>query len=292
MSLLLQLLANGIVNGTMFAVLAIGFGLVYRSARAFHVAYGAALVLSAFVFYSLVAVTGLGLWAAGVVAVGFGALFGWGMEAGFYGPFFRKGTANGAVIVASLGLGFVIENSLVLAYGNGIRAIPRDFSEALSLGPVRLTTIQLTQFLVCGAVLTALAAASKLRFFRIARAMAENAELLQVHGWRLGRYRAYVFALSGALAAVPASLVMADTGMDVHAGMSYMLLATVAVIAGGVAHMRGWVLGGVALAVVQSLVVWKFSARWMDLVSFTLLLAILLFRREGLFHMRKRVGEA
>jgi branched-chain amino acid transport system permease protein len=122
--------------------------------------------------------------------------------------------------------------------------------------------------------------------------MGENPELLQVHGWRLGRYRALVFALSGALVAVPACLIMVDVGMDVHAGMSYLLIAAVAVLAGGVARVEGWVMGGFVLAVMQSLVVWKFSAKWMDLVAFVLLLAVLLFRREGLLGIRKRTEES
>jgi branched-chain amino acid transport system permease protein len=291
-NLLLQLLANGIVNGAMFAVLAVGFGLVYRSIGVFHVAYGGVFVLAAYVFHSLVTVAGLGWWSAGVVAVGLSGLFGWAMEGGFYGPFYRRGTAHGAVMVASLGLGIVIENGLALVYGNEIRAIPRDLAGAVTLGPVRLTTIQVGQLVLCAVVLAGLAVANRLRFFRVVRAMGENPELLQMHGWRLGRYRALVFALSGALAAVPACLMMTDVGMDVHAGMSYLLLAAVAVLAGGIARMEGWVLGGVALAVLQSLVVWKFSAKWMDLVAFVLLLAVLLFRREGLMGMRKRREEA
>lgn len=291
MNLFLQLLANGIVNGALFAVLAVGFGLVYRSIQVFHVAYGGAFVLAAYLFYSLVTMAGLGWWTGGLAAVAFSALFGWAMEVGFYHPFYRRRTAHGAVMVASLGLGIVVENVLALVCGNEIRAIPRDLAHAVTLGPVRLTTIQVGQFIVCAALLGGLVLARRLRFFQVVRAMGENAELLQVHGWRLKRYRALVFALSGALAAVPACLIMVDVGMDVHAGMSYLLIAAVAVLAGGVARMEGWVLGGVVLAILQSLVVWKLSAKWMDLVAFVLLIAVLLFRREGILGISRRTEE-
>lgn len=291
MNLFLQLLANGMVNGAMFALLAVGFGIVYRSVQVFHVAYGGAFVLAAYLFYSLVTFAKLGWWTGGLAAVALSALFGWAMESGFYGPSYRRGTALGAVMVASLGLGIVIENVLALIYGNEIRAIPRELARAVTLGPVRLTVIQLAQIAVCAAVLLGLATAARMRFFRVVRAMGENAELLQVHGWRLGRYRALVFAFSGALVAVPACLIMVDVGMDVHAGMSYLLIAAVAVLAGGVDRMEGWVLGGVMLAILQSLVVWKFSAKWMDMVAFVLLIAVLLFRREGILGIRKRTEE-
>jgi branched-chain amino acid transport system permease protein len=291
MSLLFQLLANGMVNGALFAVLAVGFGLVYRSTRVFHIAYGAAFVLSGCLFYTLVTAIGLDWWVAGVLTVGLGAFVGWLMEVGFYGPFFRRGTAFGAVMVASLGLGIIIENGLALVYGNETHSIPRALAGSVMLGPVRLTTIQITELVVCGFVLVGLALASRLKFFRVIKALGENGELLQIQGWRLSQYRMLVFALSGALAAVPACLIMVDMGMDVHVGMSYLLLASVAVLAGGVARMSGWVLGGVILAVLQSLVVWKFSAKWMDIVAFALLIVILLSRREGLLGVKRRAEE-
>lgn len=291
MTLFLQLAANGLVNGVMFAVLAAGFGLVYRSIRVFHLAYGGVFVLAAVGYHSLVTIVGLGWWSGGVLTIILSALFGWVMEAGFYHPFYRIRTASGAVMVASLGLGIVIENGLALICGNEVLTIPRDSAQPVMMGTVRLTTIQVGQFVICSFVLGSLGLANRLRCFRIFKAMGENPELLQVHGWRLGRYRALIFAISGALAAVPACLVMVDVGMDVHAGMSYLLIAAVAVLAGGVFRVEGWVLGGVVLAMLQSLVVWRFSANWMNLVAFVLLIAVLMFRREGLLCIRKRTEE-
>jgi branched-chain amino acid transport system permease protein len=291
MSLLAQLLANGLVTGSLYAVLAAGFGLVYRSTGVFHIAYGGAYVLAAFLFHSLVTLLGLPWAVAGATAAALSALAGWAMEAGFYGPFHRRGTAPGAVMVASLGLAIVIENSLALLYGNEIHAIPRDIAASLSFGPVRLTTLQLAQLGLCSTLLLGLAWARRLPFFRLVRAMGENPELLLVLGGRLSRLRAAVFALSGALVAVPACLTMADVGLDVHAGMSQLLIAAVAVLAGGVARVEGWLLGGFLLALLQSLIIWQFSTKWLDLVAFALLLVVLFFRREGLLGVRKRAEE-
>jgi branched-chain amino acid transport system permease protein len=73
--------------------------------------------------------------------------------------------------------------------------------------------------------------------------------------------------------------------------MSYLLIATVAVLVGGLNSYMGWVCGAMTLAILQSLVVWKFSARWMDLVTFALLVVILLFRPQGLLARLQRVEE-
>lgn len=287
-----QLFANGLVNGTLFALLATGFGLVYRSTGVFHIAYGGSFVLAAFVFHSLVTLGGLSWSLAGIGTIAISALAGWAMETAFYGPFFRRRTASGAVMVASLGLATVIENTLALIYGNELRAIPRELALVITFGPVRLTEIQLAQLGVGFFVLIVLAWVRRLPLFRLVRAMGENPELLLVHGGRLNRLRSFVFALSGALAAVPACLIMIDVGMDVHSGLSAMLIAAVGVLAGGISRVEGWVLGAFLLAILQILVVWQFSTKWLDLVAFLLLLIVLLFRREGLLSNPTRVEES
>lgn len=292
MSLFLQLLANGIVNGAMFALLAIGFGLIYRSLRVFHVAYGGCFVVSAFVYWSLVTKVGLPWLAAGVATAAISAALGALLELGFYGPFFRRGSSSEPALVASLGLAIMIENGMALIFGNEIVAIPRGLSDSVIIGPVRLTIIQIWQLTICIAVAVSVFALMRLRHFKLVLAMGENPELVQVLGHSLSRYRMLVLAIGTAVASIPACLVMTDVGMDVHAGMSYLLIAAVAVLAGGLARVQGWLLGAFLLTILQSVVIWKFSAKWTDLVAFVLLLTILLFRRDGLISIRKRMEEA
>ncbi len=291
MSLVFQLLANALVNAAMFAMLAVGFGLIYRSIRVFHLAYGAIFLLSGFLFHFLVTVAGLGWWIAGIATVAMSALIGLALEVGFYSKFYQRGVPNATVMVASLGLGLVIENALALGYGNEIQTLPRDAARTVSLGSASLTSIQLGGMAVCVAMLFGLAAAHRLRFFKILKVMGENPELLEIHGWKLPHYRLAAVALGTAIAAVPACFTMLDVGMDVHSGMNYVLIAAVAVLVGGVTRMDAWVLGGVALALIQSLVVWKLSAKWMELVAFVILLVILLFRRGGFLGVRLRTEE-
>ena len=292
MSLVLQLLANAIVNAAMFAVLAVGFGLVYRSIHVFHLAYGALFVLSGFIFFLMVKVCGLGWWAAGAWAVASSAGAGGAMEFWFYRPFYERGVSSTGIMVASLGFGFVLENGLALIFGNEIQTISRGVARPLFFGQVSLTILQMWQVALCVAILVGLAATQRLSFFKVLHVMGENPELLLVHGWNLPRYRAAACALGTALASVVACLTMLDIGMDVHAGMSYVMIAAVAVLAGGSSRMAGWVLGGVVLALLQSIVAWKLSTKWIDLVAFVVLLAVLLFRREGFLGISKRVEES
>lgn len=292
MNLFLQLLANGIVKGAMFALLAIGFGLIYRSLRVFHFAYGACYMVSAFVYWSMVTKFGLPWFAAGLLTILCSAAMGALLEYGFYWPFWRRKSSSEAVLVASLGLAIIVENTMALIFGNQIVVIPRGLSQSVTFGPIRLTMIQLWQFAICAAAACGVIALLRFRHFKVVLAMGENPELVQVLGHSLSRYRMLVLAIGSATSAIPACLVMTDVGMDVHVGMSYLLIAAVAVLSGGLARVHGWLLGAFLMAILQSVVIWKFSAKWTDLVAFALLLSILLFRREGLIGIRKRKEEA
>lgn len=292
MKLLLQLLANGLVNGALYAMLAVGFGLVWRSLRVFHVAYGGLFVLCGYLFYTLMTRVGLSPLGATLLTMVCAGAIGWAMEAGFYRPFYRRHAASGVVLIASLGVFIALENTIALVFGNELQTIPRGIAHTWTLGPVVLTELQVLQFLV-GSVAVALLwiLTRRLRIFKAIWAMGDQPELIPVLGLPLYRLRGLVMAISTALVAIPACLLTLDIGVDPHVGMSYLLIAAVAVLVGGVNSYGGWVVGAVVLALLQSLVVWQVSARWMDLATFGLLVAMLIFRPQGLTERHRRMEE-
>jgi len=292
MNLFLQLLANGLVNGALFALLAVAFGLVYRSARVFHVAFGGLYVVSAYLLYAAVTWGHLPVWIGAVLAIFASAALGVGTEAGFYRLFESRRSGPGVVLVASLGLFIVLENLVAMVFGNEVRTIPRGIAQSVSLGGIRLTSVQILQFSVGIAVLIGLAVAiRRVRALKAIWAMGDEPELLAILGNPLRRYRMIVFGLATALAAVPACLIGLDTGMNPHMGMHYLLIAAVGMLAGGTDRFMGWVAGGFLLAVLHSLMVWKLSAQWMDLATFGTLVLILLFRPQGILGVQKRLEE-
>lgn len=293
MTLFLQLLANGLVNGVLFALLAVAFGLVYRSARVFHVAFGTLYVVSAYLLYAAVTWGQLPIWIGTVLAIIASAVLGAGTEAGFYRLFETRRSGAGVVIVASLGLFIVMENLVAMFFGNDVRTIPRGVVQSVSFGGIRLTSVQLMQLSVGIAVLIGLAVAiRRVRALKAIWAMGDEPELLAILGNPLRRYRMIVFALATALAAVSACLIGIDTGMNPHMGMHYLLIAAVGMLAGGTDRFMGWVAGGFLLAVLHSLIVWKLSSQWMDLATFGTLVLILLFRPQGIFGVKRRLEEA
>jgi len=293
MNLFLQLLGNGIVQGAVAMLYAAGFGIVYRSFRVFHIAMGAQFVFSCYAFYFCACVVKLPLPLAVcgtlVLSVFFAAL----IERAVYLPFFRKGCSSGVVMIASLGVMIVVENAIALFFGNEVKTISNQLEPSVVFGGLRFTRIQLLQFFVGIGVFAVVGAMVRFgKWFKAVWAMGDQPELLPVLGLPLLRLRLLVMTLGGVLVATAAMLISWDIGMDPHVGMHYLLLGSVAVFFGGTDRYWAWGAGALLLSILQSLAVWKFSARWTDLVTFGVLIFVLLFRPQGLFGVSKRLEES
>lgn len=292
MNLLLQLLTNGIVNGALFAVLACAFGMVYRTARVFHIAFAGLFLVGPYTSFTASRSFSLPLSIAILAGIAAGALAGWLIERVLYRPLLHRKATSSAVMVASLGAFVVLVNVAAILYGNEVKTIERELSQRVVVGTIGLTTVQLWQFVlgvlaVCGLGV----AIRRIRAFKVLWAMGDEPDLVPALGLPVNRFRVLVFSLSGALGALAGCLIGYDVGINPHMGMSYLLIAAVAVLAGGIDSFKGWVLGGFALAILQSLTVWKFSAKWMDLTTFSVLIAVLIFRPQGMMGVKKRLEE-
>lgn len=292
MNLFLQLLGNGIVQGALALCLAAGFGFVYRSMRIFHIALGGQFVFSCYAFYFLAVRLAWPFVWAGAAAVLLSVLFAWLIEVAVYRPFFNKGCSSGVTMIASLGIMIIIENLIALAFGNEVKTLSNRLEPSVVWGGLRFTRIQLIQFFG-GALLYAGVGilVRRVRCFKAVWAMGDQPELIPALGLPQNLLRLLVMGLAGVMIAVPALLIAYDIGMDPHVGMHYLLLASVAVFFGGTDRYSAWGVGAMLLAILQSLAVWKFSARWTDLVTFGALVAILLLRPQGLLGTRKRLEE-
>lgn len=293
MRLFIQLLLNGLINASLFAMIAVGFGLVWRSLGVFHVLYGGLYVICGYVFYALCLYARIPIWCSMISTLAAAALIGWLVEKCIYRPFYNKNAPSSAVLVASLGAFVVAENVVAMLFGDEIQSVSQYVSLSIPLGPAMLTDIQLIEFASGIVVITAVwLLIRRSRTFKALWAMGDQPSLVPVLGLPLFWLRSMVLMISTAIIALAASLITLDSGIDPHVGMSYVLIAAVSVLAGGRDSILGWVFSATTLALLQSLVVLQFSAQWMDLVTFSLLVGILIMRPQGLLANRTRAEEA
>jgi branched-chain amino acid transport system permease protein len=291
--MLTQFLINGLVIGAVYALVALGFGIIYHTTRIFHIAHGAVFTATAYLLYLFYGVLSLPL-ALSVLSGLLGAmLLGFIVQRYVYDPVMDKRQNPLILFISSLGVYIVVINLIALLFGNETKILFAGVEPTVTFGSIILTRMQIIQFI--GGLLTVSAVLIFLKKNRIGhfiQALADNHVLLSLLGIKVRRVRQLVITLGSALAGLAAMLLVLDVGMDPYIGMDMLLTAAVATIVGGVGNYSGTVLGAGFLGLVQSLVVWQTSARWQPMVTFIILLLVLFVRPRGLFSHKIRVEEA
>lgn len=288
MDLVIQLLLNGVVNGSHYALLGLGFGLIFATTRIVHFAFGSVFTFGAYVawFVSgyMEAPIILGLAAGVAVAMALGVA----SYVGLYQPLERRGVSPLIPLIASLGLTIVLENLVGIIFGTGARTIGVETS-VYFLGPAFFTSIHIWQvasfLLVCTLLYLFV---SYTRYGKAIVAMTDDPEMARVIGIDTTRVSILVFALGSAISAIAALLVTLKDGASTHMGFTAVFMGFVAVIVGGVGSMRGAIAGGFLLGLVESLGLWKISTEWQSSIAFIVLFLMILLRPHGLFSLARR----
>lgn len=288
MDLIAQLVVNGLVNGSHYALLALGFGLIFGTTRITHFAYGPVYALSAYGCWFAAATLGAPLWLAVITGIATGAVAGALAYLVVYRPFEREGSPPLVILIASLGLFIVLENAIGVVFGTDTKVVPAPPAGVFLWGPLVVTSSQLAQvaaLVILGAGLALYV--TRTRFGKAVLAMTDNPEMARVIGIDTLRVSLASFVIGSAIAAVPACLILVKDGATAHMGFAAVFMAFVAVVVGGVGSLRGAVAGGLALGLVESTGMVKIPTEWQSSIAFVVLFLVLLFRPRGLFGGRQ-----
>jgi branched-chain amino acid transport system permease protein len=293
MNVLAQFAVNGIVAGSVYALIALGFALIFTASRVFHFAHGGVYTFSAFAGYTALVTLHLGLVAGFLAAVAVAALLGVLINVLLYEPMKAGGVSPFVAMISSFGVLIVITNVTAMIWGsNPVVLSPGGQTTVHRFGPVYTTDAQL---LIVG--LTVVLAALLWVFFRrmrlgiAIRALGNDSELAEVVGMPARRLRNIGFAVGSGLAGVSAILIGLNVGIiDSNMGTDVILMATVAMIIGGLGNVGAAAAGGFVLGMVQNLAIWKIESKWQMAISFAILILVLLFRPSGLFGDPRRAA--
>jgi branched-chain amino acid transport system permease protein len=280
----LQLLANGLVTGCALGIVAISFSLVYATTKIFHVAHAGIYTLAGYLAWSLVthgAPASVALLGAVVICTALGAL----IQHQLYARLERRRATHLVVLIASLGALAVIQNVIAAVYTPNILQFPLPWSgRIVPLGGIRLTA---TQLLTVALSLAALGAtlwfAHRTILGKRIRAVASNPMLADITRLQPQTVYIYVIAVASALVCLPGVLVPLDLGLQPYNGVTPLLTATIAMIAGGVGSIAGAFVLSLAIAVLQNLSLLVMPGEWSIGVTFFVFVIFMLFRPTGLF---------
>jgi branched-chain amino acid transport system permease protein len=284
-----QLIVNGIITGTIYGVVALGFALVYNTTRIFHIAYAAIYMIAPYFLLFFLKTSGLPMIISIILAFLGTIVIGLSTELLVYSPLVRHNSSSNVIMVSSIGVMIVIINIIALLFGNGAKIINSGISKSIAFGTILITHIQLIQFFSSLLLFAVFFTFLKFTKFGIqTRAYRDDISLSEVLGMNTLKMRRSLFILSSFFAAIGSCLIAYDVGMEPYIGMPMLLNAVVALIIGGVGRFEAPILGGLLIGILQSLVVYVTSARWQDAITFLLLIVFLLFRPQGIMGEKMR----
>lgn len=275
-----QLLLNGVIAGSVYALFAVGLTMVYGVFRFINFAHGELIAWGAYL--TLLFSHFLPFPIAVVPAVGFTILLGIGQDRFVYTPLRRQGRIT--LLIASIGLSYFLRNALRLIWGSDLQTYGFEAVRGLSFGPLSITRTQLAMVFAALLFLGFLYALLKFTMMgKSLRAAADNMDLAGIMGINMRRVGSTVWMLSALFASVGGVLIGLDTSLEPMMGLTNLIKSFAAVLLGGAGNVWGALLGGLFIGITENLGVAFFSPGYKDAISFVLIVVLLLFRPAGIF---------
>ena len=287
----MQQLLNGLFLGSLYALFAIGFTLVFGILDRLNLAHPAVFAAAAFVGIELVAVGGLSIWVALPLVALVGAVLGLIIERVAFRPLKGRPDAHFAGLISSIGLGGMVIALLLWRYGPDTRRFPIEAfpTQTFEVLGARVTVLQVALLVISVVLMAGLTwLVARTRLGRAMRAVAENPRAATVLGINVDRVTATTFALSSALGAVAGALfAMNVNSAQLGMGSAIELKGLAVIIVGGMGSLPGALVGGLILGLAEVFAVQYIGSSWRDLVAFGLLFLLLVVRPQGLFGSRR-----
>ncbi len=280
----MEILIYGAVTSAIYAMLAVGFTLIFGVARVLNLAHGSFYALGAYGTYVGTGILGLPLWQAALLAIAFVAIFGVIVEKVLIRPL-RYSQLG--VLMITLAVSLVVEQALFLIFGSEYRNVPAFIEAKVSLGGVDVAGQRLLTLLIAVVSIGALYLfIQRTQLGSAILAISQDAEAAKYMGIPSDRIFSLVMAISASLAALAG--VLAGPFLSVQPSMHLLPIvkAFAIVIVGGLGSIPGSILAALMLGYAETLVAYLVSTSWTEIVSVLATLLMLVFRPAGFFGKR------
>jgi branched-chain amino acid transport system permease protein len=293
--MILQQLLNGIMLGGTYALLALGYTLIFGILRLLHIAHGEVFMVGALIGLNLVLLGGVNIYVALLGGLVGAAIVGVLVERVAIRPLHREGQPLPllAPLISTLGVGLILQDLAVKYYGGRQVRFPETIEiVTYHLGPVVVTSVQVV------IILTSLLLMVALNLFlrgnlmgKAMRAVAENARTASLLGIDINRVILVTFAIASGLAGVAGVLVgLAYGAISPFMGVEIGLKGFAIIVIGGLGSIVGAMVAGLAIGLVEVLSVGYLASSYRDAFTFGFMVLVLLLRPQGLFGVEGRDG--
>ena len=288
----LSYLINGISLGSVYAIIALGYTMVYGIAKMLNFAHGDVIMVGAFAAFTVISTMGgnpiVGILVAVVVCTVLGVV----IERVAYRPL--RGACPLAVLITAIGVSYLLQNVALLIFGSN----SRQFTSVIDIPPLKLaggqlsissvTIVTIISSIVIMAVLTAFI--NKTKMGQAMLAVSEDRGAATLMGIDVNRTIAVTFAIGSALAAIAGVLLCsAYPSLTPYTGSMPGIKAFVAAVFGGIGSIPGAMIGGIILGIIENLSKAYISSQLADAIVFSVLIIVLLVRPTGI--LGKKIQE-
>ena len=278
----LSYMISGISLGSVYAIIALGYTMVYGIAKMLNFAHGDVIMVGGYV--SLLSVTALGLpwWVGVLLAMLVCTVLGVVIEGLAYKPL--RASPSLAVLITAIGVSYFLQNAALLLWGSTPMSYTPIVSGSLSLGGLRISYISLVTIAMCVVIMAGLTLfTGKTRMGKAMRACSEDKGAAQLMGINVNRTISLTFAIGSALAAIAGVLLCSfNTSLMPTTGSMPGIKAFTAAVFGGIGSIPGALLGGILLGIIESLAKAYISTQLANSIMFAVLIITLLVRPAGL----------
>ena len=286
----IEQLINGLRTGSIYALIAIGYTMVYGIAKMINFAHGDIIMVGAYALYFSISVLGLPVPIALLITVIICGVLGVMIEKVAYKPL--RSAPPLAVLITAIGMSFFLQSASLLIFGS----TPIPFQSVIpnvniSIGPVVISSITVVTLIVTAIAMILLTLfVNKTKLGSAMRAVSEDKGAAELMGINVNSTISMTFAIGSALAAVAGVLYICQyQSMKPTLGPLPGIKAFVAAVLGGIGSIPGAMIGGILLGLIESVSKAYISTELADAIVFGVLIVVLLFRPSGLLGKKKIV---
>lgn len=277
---------NGVSLGSVYAIIALGYTMVYGIAKMLNFAHGDVIMIGAYVVLTCVSTAGLHPALAVLIGIVACTVFGIVIERVAYRPL-RNATSPLAVLITAIGVSYLLQNIALLIFGSNTKSFPEIIklpSLSLAGGKLTITGTTILTIVVCLVIMAGLMAfINKTKAGQAMLAVSEDKGAAQLMGINVNGTIALTFAIGSALAAL-AGVLLCSTypSLTPYTGSMPGIKAFVAAVFGGIGSIPGALIGGILLGVIEILGKAYISSQLADAIVFAVLIVVLLVKPTGI----------
>jgi len=278
-----DILVTGLINGGVYALLAMGFSLIFGVARIVNIAHTAFYMLAAYCFYALLVKFGLGMMLAGVIAVAAVVVFSVVCYRLVIEPVREH---ESAVLIATIALALIFQEAMLLTFGGHFLGIPSTLEGVVSVLGVSIPYQRVLILVVAAAMLVATWwLLNRTRLGLAIRATANDLEVANLMGMNVHRVAMATVGISVALAAIAGVVVAPVFVVDPFMWLAPLVTMLAIVVLGGLGSLKGSLIGALIIGYVEAITVFALpqGSFLKGAVALTIMVIVLLVRPEGLF---------